>query len=150
MIQRNIIIWAILILALPSLGVTDQNEFVESYTYTAGEADSKLTCRMVSLIEVKRLLLERIGTYLESRTEVKDFAIAKDEIILLTAGVVKVEILDEKWNGEKYTLTAKIEANPDDVARAIDDLRKQSGKMENIEKLKTAMSNYGLLKGQPA
>jgi tetratricopeptide (TPR) repeat protein len=136
MIERIVIIWFIMILALPSLGVTAQNEFVESYTYTAGEADSKLTCRMVSLIEVKRLLLERIGTYLESRTEVKDFAIAKDEIILLTGGIVKLEILDERWNGEKYTLTAKIEANPDDVARAIDDLRKHNGKMEKIEKLK--------------
>ena len=57
----KIIICFVLILSLPSLGISGQKEFIESYTYTAGEADSKLTCRTVSLIEVKRLLLERKG-----------------------------------------------------------------------------------------
>ncbi len=131
----KIIICFVLILALPSLGISGQKEFIESYNYTAGEADSKLTCRTISLIEVKRLLLERIGTYLTSRTEVQNYRIEKDEIVVLTAGIVKLEILDETWNGETYTLTAKIAANPDDLARAIEDLRKQSDKRENIEKL---------------
>lgn len=136
MIKHCIIIYSIAILALPSLCHSSSREFVENYTYTAGEADSKLTCRTVSLIEVKRLLLEKIGTYLESRTEMKDFKIEKDTIVALTAGIVKLEILEEKWNGEKYTLTARIEANPDDITRAIEDMRKQGGKLENIEKIK--------------
>jgi len=131
----RIIFCCVLFLALPSLGISGQKEFIESYTYTAGEADSKLTCRTVSLIEVKRLLLERIGTYLTSRTEVKNYRMEKDEVVVLTAGIVKLEILDETWNGETYTLTAKIEANPDEIARAIEDLRGQSDKRENIEKL---------------
>jgi membrane-associated HD superfamily phosphohydrolase len=91
---------------------------------------------MVSLIEIKRLLLEKIGTSLESRTEIKDFRIEKDEIVALTAGIVKLEILDEKWNGEKYSLTAKVEANPEDITKAINNLRNQHDKMENIQKLK--------------
>ena len=74
---------------------------------------------------------------LESRTEIKDFKIEKDEIVALTAGVVKLEILDEKWNGETYSMTAKIEANPNDITRAIEELRKHKGKLENIEKLQT-------------
>jgi hypothetical protein len=117
--------------------MASSTKFIENYTYSAGESDSKLTCRTVSLIEIKRLLLEKIGTYLESRTEVKDFKIEKDDIVALTAGVVKLEILDEKWNGETYSMTAKIEANPDDITRAIEELRKNKGKLENIEKLKT-------------
>lgn len=136
MIQCRVIICAVLLLAMPGSGLAAAREFVESYTYNAGESDSKLTCRTVSLLEVKRLLLEKIGTYLESRTEMKDFQIEKDEIVALSAGIVKLEILDEKWNGEKYSLTAKIEANPDDIQQAIADLRKQGGKLENIEKLK--------------
>jgi tetratricopeptide (TPR) repeat protein len=126
-----------MILSLPFTGMASSTKFIENYTYSAGESDSKLTCRTVSLIEIKRLLLEKIGTYLESRTEVKDFKIEKDDIVALTAGVVKLEILDEKWNGETYSMTAKIEANPDDITRAIEELRKNKGKLENIEKLKT-------------
>jgi hypothetical protein len=108
MVLCRIIIVVLVILSAPFTSMAASRNFIESYTYSSGDSDSKLTCRMVSLLEVKRLLLEKIGTYLESRTEIKDFQIEKDEIVALTAGVVKLEILEEKWNGEKYTLTAKI------------------------------------------
>jgi tetratricopeptide (TPR) repeat protein len=133
----RVIVITLMILSIPFTSMATSREFIENYNYRAGESDSKLTCRTVSLIEIKRLLLEKIGTYLESRTEVKDFKIKKDEIVALTAGVVKLEILDEKWNGETYSMTAKIEANPDDITRAIEELRKNKDKLENIEKLKT-------------
>ena len=77
----------------------------------------------------------KIGTYLETRTEVKNFQVTKDVIIALTAGIVKTEILDEKWNGETYKLTAKIEANPEEVAKAIDTLRKKRKDVEKYQKL---------------
>jgi tetratricopeptide (TPR) repeat protein len=137
MVLCRIIIVVLVILSAPFTSMAASRNFIESYTYSAGDSDSKLTCRMVSLLEVKRLLLEKIGTYLESRTEIKDFQIEKDEIVALTAGVVKLEILEEKWNGEKYTLTAKIEADPDEITNAINKLRNQHDKMENIQKLKT-------------
>jgi len=137
MVLCRIIIVVLIILSAPFTSMAASRDFIESYTYSAGDSDSKLTCRMVSLLEVKRLLLEKIGTYLESRTEIKDFQIEKDEIVALTAGVVKLEILEEKWNGEKYTLTAKIEADPDEITNAINKLRNQHDKIENIQKLKT-------------
>jgi tetratricopeptide (TPR) repeat protein len=111
------------------------SDFIEVYTFDAGENDSKLTCRTVSLIEVKRLLLEKIGTYLETRTEVKNFEITSDEIVALTAGIVKTEILKEEWNGESYRLTARIEVDPDGIAKKIDELRKQQGSLDNAMRL---------------
>ncbi|MBU1565734.1 MAG: tetratricopeptide repeat protein [Proteobacteria bacterium] len=106
--------------------------FEESYVYDAGEADSKLSCRAISLLEVKRLLLEKIGTYIESRSEVKDFQLSRDEIISLTAGIVKTEIIAENWDGKTYQLTAKIEADPEAVTRAIDDLRKNQQHRDDL------------------
>lgn len=132
---RKAIVLGLILLFVPQSNWAESKVFVESYNYNAGEADSKLTCRTVSLLEVKRLLLEKLGTYLETRTEVKDFQIAKDEIISLTAGIVKTEIIDEKWDGETYTLIAKIEANPDDVAKAINNLRTQQDRTARIRKL---------------
>jgi len=128
--------------------------FQEKYVYDAGEADSKLSCRAISMLEVKRLLLEKIGTYIESRSEVKDFQLSRDEIIALTAGIVKTEIIAENWDGRTYQLTAKIEADPEAVTRAIDELRKNQQQrddlvnignvneqaMERIEGLKEEMS----------
>jgi len=110
-------------------------DFIEVYNYRAGENDSKLTCRTVSLIEVKRLLLEKIGTYLETRTSVKNFQITSDEVVALTAGIVKTEILGEEWNGESYRLTARIEVDPDDVAEKIDQMRNSKEPAENVRRL---------------
>ena len=124
-----------LTLAWITPGWARTSDFIEVYTYNAGENDSKLTCRTVSLIEVKRLLLEKIGTYLETRTEVKNFEITSDEIVALTGGIVKTEILKEEWNGESYRLTARIEADPDDIAKKIDQLRKTQGSVENARRL---------------
>ena len=110
--------------------------FQEQYIYDAGEADSKLTCRAISLLEVKRLLLEKIGTYIESRSEVKNFELTRDEIISLTAGIVKTEIIAENWDGKTYQLTARIEADPGSVTKAIDEVRKN-------QQQRTELANMG-------
>ena len=47
--------------------------FIKEYTYHAGDEDSRNSSRTIALREVKRLLLEELGTYLESETEVKNF-----------------------------------------------------------------------------
>ena len=75
MFTYRVIIMVLMILSLPFTSMATSREFIENYTYDAGESDSKLTCRTVSLIEIKRLLLEKIGTYLETRIEIKNFRI---------------------------------------------------------------------------
>lgn len=115
-------VWLLLITTVVSPAAGES--FKEQYVYEAGETDSKLSCRAISLIEVKRLLLERIGTYLESRSEVRDFTLSRDEIVSLSAGIVKTEIVEEHWDGKTYRLIAKIEADPDAVVSSIEALRK--------------------------
>lgn len=110
--------------------------FIKEYTYQASEIDSKVTSRAMALEQAKRLVLEELGTYLSSKTEVKDFAITSDKITVLTGGVVQTEIFDEKWDGEKYYLKARIKADPDEVARAIDRLRKDEVKTKELEDAK--------------
>ncbi|MGO9136493.1 MAG: tetratricopeptide repeat protein [Syntrophales bacterium] len=97
--------------------------FIREYTYEAGETDSKISCRAIALEQVKRLLLEELGTYVESVTVVRDYQVAKDEITILTAGLVQTTILDENWDGKEYWLKAKITADPDEVASSIEKLR---------------------------
>jgi tetratricopeptide (TPR) repeat protein len=107
--------------------------FVEEYTYQASEADSKLSSRVIALEHVKRLLLEKLGTYLESETEVKHFLLTKDQIVTLTAGIVTAEIIDEKWDGKTYYLRAKITADPKGVTHSIDKLRQDRQKTKELE-----------------
>lgn len=127
------------LLALPLFkchAYADLLTFEKVYEYQASEADSKLSCRTIVLEQVKRLLLEELGTYLESVTEVKNFQITKDQITLLAAGVVQTKIVNEKWDGKQYSLKARLTADPDQVAKSIDTLRKDRRKVKELEKIK--------------
>ncbi len=107
--------------------------FIKEYTYMASDLDSKVSSRAIALEQVKRALLEELGTYLVSETEVKDFRLTKDQITTLTAGIVSAEIIDEKWDGRSYYLKAKISADPDQVAKSVDSLRNDVKKTRELE-----------------
>jgi len=112
--------------------------FIKEYTYQASDEDSKNSSRTIALREVKRLILEELGTYLESTTEVKNFKLTKDQIVTLTAGIVQTELIEEKWNTEnlKYWLKAKITADSSEVIKSIDSLRKDRVKVKELEELR--------------
>lgn len=123
--MKNIFV-ALLCLLSVSL-FADNKVFVREYYYQASETDSKISARTKALSEVKRLLLEELGVYMESYTnyitEDKNGDVSKDffrnEIKSLSAGITETRILDENWNGIQYYVKAEIEADPTDVARKI-------------------------------
>lgn len=113
--------------------IAELKTFVKEYTYQASEIDSKMSSRVIALEQVKRLLLEELGTYLESQTEVKDYQLTKEQITSITAGIVQTKIIEEKWNGKEYWLKAEITADPKKVAKAVDSLRKDRQRMKGLE-----------------
>jgi tetratricopeptide (TPR) repeat protein len=121
------------LLVFSSLVSAETKTFVKEYSYQASEYDSKVSCRALALEQVKRLLLEELGTYLESETEVKNFQLTKDQIVILTAGIVRSEIIEERWDGKTYYLKAKIVADPKDVANSIENLRQDRQKTKELE-----------------
>ena len=60
---------------------------------------------------------------------------------MLTAGIVQTEILNEKWDGERYYLKARIKADPKEVAVSLDILRKDAQKSKELEDLKKRADN---------
>ena len=55
---------------------------------------------------------------------------------MLSAGVVKTKIQNEKWDGRDYYLQARLDADPDEVAQSIDKLRKDRQKVKELEESK--------------
>ncbi len=113
---------------LVALFVNAENKtFIREYTYQASESDSKISARTQALTEVKKLLLEELGVYVESYVnytiESQGGHITKDfitnEIKQLSVGITETKILEEKWNGEQYYVRAEIVADPTDVVRKI-------------------------------
>lgn len=100
--MRIVLISFLLVLLIPNVTCAEMKTFIKEYTYQASEDDSRNSSRIIALREVKRILLEELGTYLESVTEVQNFQLTKDQITMLTAGIVQTEIVDEKWDGRTY------------------------------------------------
>lgn len=137
-LTRITLISILLVLFTPNITFAETKTFIKEYTYQASDEDSKNSCRTIALREVKRILLEELGTYLESVTEVQNFQLTKDQITTLTAGIVKTEIVDEKWNTDnlKYWLKSKIAVDPNEVIKSIDALRKDRLKTTELEEVR--------------
>ena len=130
---------AILFLAISTLAAqASTQEFIRHYTYIAGEADSKLTARQMALQEVKRELLSEIGTHIYSRIDISTDSSgksdAKQEIRALTAGFVKVDVIEEKWDGYQFFIKAMLKADPDEIVQRIKNLNKKDEKSEQLKK----------------
>jgi tetratricopeptide (TPR) repeat protein len=124
------------LLFTPHFTSAELKTFIKEYTYQASEFDSKASGRILALEQVKRLLLEELGIYLESNTEVRNYQLTKDQITTLTAGIVSAEVIDEKWDGKTYYLKAKLLADPKEVAQSINELRQDKQKTKELEDIR--------------
>jgi tetratricopeptide (TPR) repeat protein/competence protein ComGC len=132
-LMRINLIFILLFLFIPNLTSAESKTFVKEYTYQASELDSKTSCKAIATEQLKRTLLEELGTYLESKTVVKDSQLDKDEITTLTAGVVQVAVMDETWDGKVYWLKAQVKADPDEVAASINKLKNDEHLVHDLE-----------------
>ena len=146
--MKKILLTAITILAAAVYGNAESRTFVREYYYQAGESDSKITSRTKALTEVKRLLLEEIGVYLESyinyseeKTEDRiSSQFLKKEIEQISAGITETSILEENWTGVEYYIKAEITVDPDDVIRQLNrsiEQRKASVVVDSLNMLLT-------------
>lgn len=138
-VHRNISVTFVFIMVFLLSATTTSAKvvtYIKEYNYQAGEADSKLSARTIALEQVKRLLLEELGTYIVSETTVKNFELTKDQISSFTTGIVMTVIIEEKWDGKTYFLKAKIAADTDELVRLIDQLRRDHEQSMNWEEMR--------------
>jgi chromosome segregation ATPase len=123
--MKKFILCAVVALSTCSL-YAQEKIFVREYTYAAGETDSRVTARQKAIEQVKVMLLEELGTYVESYVNynVKESnkiheEFFQKEIKTISVGITETKILEEKWNGEEFYVKAQIKADPNEVIRKI-------------------------------
>lgn len=117
--------------------------FEREYTYQAGEIDSKISSRVIALEQVKRLLLEELGTVIISSSTVVNSQVTKDEITSIAGAYVKTVIINEFWDGNTYRLRARIEADPDEVLRFVQKVtedKQRESEIKNNSKQRAALT----------
>ncbi|MFZ3122344.1 MAG: tetratricopeptide repeat protein [Thermodesulfovibrionales bacterium] len=125
-----------------SLSFAGNVTFIKEYTYQASELDSKASCRTISLEMVKRLLLEELGTYLISETEVKNMQLTKDQVTTYSAGIVSAEVIEEKWDGKTFWLKAKVSADPAEVTKSLQNIVNDKQKSKELEDVRKKAAEF--------
>ena len=151
----------------PPVVFSEIQTFTATHTYVLGDDDSRNSARQKCLAEAKRKILEQVGVYLESHSELftsaqsgaagstKSSQTTNEErqqmterMSTLTAGIMKTNAVKEEFgdvNGRlQITLTVKADIDPDDIQkqlaaqRADQGVRKQVKEQEQrIEELET-------------
>jgi len=133
-----------LFLSLLFLNAASAKTYIRDYNYEASEADSKLSSRAIAMDQVKKLLLQEIGTHIRQKINIRKTgdgkSMASEDVEAITAGLTKVEILAEKWNGVTYYLKAQIEADTQRVLNALEEFKKNNTE-ENNEQLEKFKAN---------
>lgn len=95
------------------------NGEIQTVTHTVkqsfGGSQSPDDARIAAVAKAKREALELVGTYVESTTVVKNAQVEKDEILALTAGVLKAEVLSQKnyTTGEAFGIEVTVRVKVD-------------------------------------
>jgi len=110
--------------------------FTREYTYRASEDDSKNSCRTQATVQLRTALLREVGTYMRSEQQTITIGNTQnyaEKLEAITAGIVEMKILDEKWNGETYYIKAQMTIDPNDVKQKIEELAEDKQKAKELE-----------------
>lgn len=129
--------------------IAQEKTFIREYFYKASETDSKVSSRQKALTEVKALLIEELGIYVESYVNYEvteeNNKITKDfftnEIKTLSAGTTETKIIEESWDGYEYYVKAEIVADPEEVLRRINQTLSKRRSSEVIDSLNILLEN---------
>ena len=134
----------LLITCFSSLSIAQEKTFIREYTHKAGDADSKITSRAIALNQVKKILLEEIGVYLESTFEIEKTETSEEykeltnsQIISITAEITETKIINEKWNGIEFYINTEITIDVNDMLNKLDEIAKDRDKTKQLEEANT-------------
>ncbi|MHB8139387.1 MAG: tetratricopeptide repeat protein [Smithellaceae bacterium] len=130
---RMTLIFGLLVFIIPNAAMAETKTFTKEYTYQAAVEDNKNSSRTIALREVKILLLDELGKYLENETDVKKYQLTKDQIAALTAGIAQTELIEEKWDDKTYWLQARVTVDSDRLTKLIGALSKDRQKTMELE-----------------
>jgi tetratricopeptide (TPR) repeat protein len=134
--MKKFILLFLLALACAAPLHAQKKTFVRDYTYQASEADSKLTARANATTQMRTNLLRELGEYVHVERTLKRDNTSEEfsqKIEAITAGIVEMKTLDERWDGFTYYIKAEMTVDPKDLERRIADVLNDKQKTKELE-----------------
>jgi tetratricopeptide (TPR) repeat protein len=95
-VKTILTIFLTVLLLLPVSAFGEIQNITHTVKQPFGGSQSPDDARISAIAKAKREALEMAGTYIESLTVVKNYQVDKDEILALSAGVLKAEVVSQK------------------------------------------------------
>lgn len=116
--MRQMLMFVLLFLLVPASAPGEIQTVTHTVRQVFGGSQSPDDARIAAVAKAKREALEMAGTYIESRTVVKDARVASDEIIALSAGVLRAEVVSQKnfVTGEAFGIEVAVRVDVDTSA----------------------------------
>ena len=130
----------VIIFLLPTIAFAQVYDVQITGEYVMGDSDTKIEARRIALDHAKRLAVENIGTYIETKTEVVNWQLTRDEITTYTSAIVKTSIISENvrlLEDKTTVITININASVDIGAldKKIKEIKDDSKRKEQIKAL---------------
>ncbi|PCK33187.1 tetratricopeptide repeat protein [Pseudoalteromonas piscicida] len=116
------LVFFLFLCSLP-LFASDVYSVKKHYKYSASSDNDKYFSERVALNEMKQSVLQEVGTLVISQIEMltnnngsKQF---EERTQLYTAGFIRTDVIEKKWNGNELTLVANFSVNKEEVIRNI-------------------------------
>jgi tetratricopeptide (TPR) repeat protein len=120
-----------------------EKTFEREYTYKASELDSKVSCRAIAVNQLRTILLNELGVYVQSEQILKTSDVSGkfsqdfvENIATISAGVTKLIVLDEKWTGETFWMKASITIDRNILEESLKQLIADRQKLKELEEVK--------------
>jgi hypothetical protein len=149
--KNTLIILILLLICLPIYAYAEIKMISATHTYKMGDNDSRNEARRICFLEAKRSVLEKAGTYIESRTEVRNYQLSKDEVSAYSSALLTVDTVNEKWEDMAITITVKATVDTDYINKQISNIKKdvslqnelkaQQDKIMELERTVTSMQD---------
>jgi tetratricopeptide (TPR) repeat protein len=128
----------IILLALAHAGTLQAQKriFTREYSYQASEDDSRNSARANATTQMRNVLLREIGEFLRTERVLIQNATTQDyseKIEAITAGIVEMKTLDERWDGATYYIKAEMAVDPKDLERRITEVLNDKQKTQELE-----------------
>jgi tetratricopeptide (TPR) repeat protein len=127
---------------------SQEKTFVKEYTYKASEADSKVSCRAIATNQLRSMLLNELGVYVESNQLLKTDEVAGknsqdfiENISTISAGITKLDVLGETWNGDTFWMKAAITVDTTSLQQSLKRISEDHQKVKELEDLKQRLSD---------
>jgi tetratricopeptide (TPR) repeat protein len=123
-------------LLLPIEAAAEVKTVIQTVRQSFGGSQSADNARTDGIAKAKREALEQFGTYIESRSVIKDSKFDSDEILALTAGVAKAEVLAQKNYTEADSfvieITVKVEIDTEVLDKSLKKLLEDRNHLKDL------------------